>query len=77
MLLDSLVFLNAYPWGRVVGRGKDRLVISDMVLTIHDVALLIPPFELSFSGRGKSAAYLASRCFGTFQEYAVQHRQHE
>ena len=79
LLLASLVFLSTYPWGRVVGQGKgarwglvagDRLVLSDLLLLIHDVELLIPPFEI-FPGLGKKAGCRTSRCSGTFQEYAA------
>ena len=63
LLIDSFTFLIAYPWGRVVGQGKgarwglvagDRLVLSDLLLSIHDVELSTPPFEICFRPRKES-----------------------
>ena len=81
-LLDSLGILSAYPWGRVVKRGKggrglaegDRLVISDTLQTIHDVELLIPPFELFFfRPRKDSGLQSISLMWNIPGVYAAQH----
>ena len=57
LLIAALESLAAYPWGRVVNGNKgapwrlaagDRLVVPDLITTVHDLELLIPPFQLYF-----------------------------
>jgi hypothetical protein len=56
-LAASLVWIDAYPWGRRVSERKgarwglaagDQLIVSDAIRCPHDLESLAPPFEVFF-----------------------------